>query len=341
MESATLSAVLLSLILLGFIFVYDVVIWFILIIALVGLVLMERLREREDTETALSLKVLKNMGFEADLLPRIFAGVVVVVGVCTLFFFSRSYISDVYYRSSIKKASAEEIEAALDTAIQSVRSCDTKDYTHRQIAVQSLAMLEKVSSEEEPDENTQKAFLNQAIRENERMLNLAPNNVENWEMSSIIYQRLINLTDGQYVDQAVESLMSAIQLDPLNPQLYEALGILYARAEEFDTARQHIEYAINLQPGYFRTYLSLSELFEMQEDMENAVKALEAAKSLLPEDSEIVPLIDEKIQQLEEGEETESVIEELEGTALTEPVIEDIGGVEEPVEEPVEEEAGE
>lgn len=342
-EMKFLFAVLLSIVLLGIFFVWNTVIWFILLLVLVGIVIFDRMNMLQDSEVTLSLNLASVDGGRKDYLPAIFAVSVLLLSLVSVNFLVRSCFADYQYKESVKLSAEEKNEEALNAAIRSVQYCDKKDYLHRQVALQSLILLEQISAEDEPDQDSQSAFLSQVIRETEKLLSTAPRNVENWETASIIYQRLINLTDGQYGTESVNALKNAILLDPNKPQLYEALGVLYERAEEYDTAKQQIEYAINLLPGYFHPYLTLAEVYESEDDLKTSIQLLDAAKKLLPEDSEIIPLIDKKIESLEKGETSttetmkdgsvENIVDESEGPVEEYPEDNSVSNVEETAED--------
>lgn len=298
----TLTALIIVLVLFGFFMVYNTTVWFILVLVLSGIVILRRKQASPSDEVLLSLDIGNRLNITKDLMPYLFFVSIFIFGAAALPFFIKSYISDILYRKSVLKATQNEIESSANLAIRSATWLSRKDYAHRQIATQSLLILEKISSEETPDQNAVKAFLNQTLNEAERMLALSPNNIENWEAASLIYQRLANLTDGQYFEHAVNALNNAISLDPIKPQSYESLGLLYARTKQFDLAKKNLETAINLQPNFYRTYLTLAQIYELEEDKENAIKLLEIAKSLLPDDSEILNIIDEKIEALQSPE---------------------------------------
>lgn len=81
--------------------------------------------------------------------------------------------------------------------------------------------------------------------------------------------------------QAIALSLQAAAVAPDEPQILGALGLSYLRAGEVQQARMHLQKAVRLQPGYYRTLMGLGYLFLQEGQLGLANQSLAESVRLL------------------------------------------------------------
>jgi serine/threonine-protein kinase len=77
------------------------------------------------------------------------------------------------------------------------------------------------------------------------------------------------------VDEAIEQVQIAQQLDPLSPAISIALGTVFGWARQFDRAISEYHKALDLDAASYRAYLGLGRVYADQEQYADAIGVLE------------------------------------------------------------------
>lgn len=88
-----------------------------------------------------------------------------------------------------------------------------------------------------------------ADNEIKKAIELEPNNLNIIRSEFGIYIRLSQI-DTKYLLDAKKALDKALLMAPNDPRLYYNLGLMYARAGQYDKAKEILNKAIDLKPDY-------------------------------------------------------------------------------------------
>ena len=105
------------------------------------------------------------------------------------------------------------------------------------------------------------------------------------EIASYNFELGAMLERASRIDEAVESMKRAIDLDPLHSNAHNFLGYIYAlRGEHLDKAELHLKKALSIQPrnGYFLD--SLGWIYHQQGEHEKALQEIKKALVYTPPD---------------------------------------------------------
>lgn len=83
-------------------------------------------------------------------------------------------------------------------------------------------------------------------------------------------------------DEAVRTLREGLQLQPNSVQLWEMLGIVWAKQQKLDEAREAYRQAVSLAPQQSSLRFGLSELYRLEGNRNQAIDELRIALSLEP-----------------------------------------------------------
>jgi tetratricopeptide (TPR) repeat protein/TolB-like protein len=92
---------------------------------------------------------------------------------------------------------------------------------------------------------------------------------------------LINRAIGHY-DEAQADLKRAIEIEPMNGDLWRQLGSVYRRSNRSTEALAALQKAIQLQPGYFKNYEELGDFYYDRYEFEEAVRQYKRMVELAP-----------------------------------------------------------
>lgn len=89
------------------------------------------------------------------------------------------------------------------------------------------------------------------------------------------------LERGDDASPAIAGYLQAASRSPDEPAILAALGLAYLRAGQVQSARLHLQKAVELQPGYYRTLMGLGYLFLQQGKLREANQRLADSVALL------------------------------------------------------------
>ena len=106
------------------------------------------------------------------------------------------------------------------------------------------------------------------------------------------------------LEKAQESLLLAIETNPIHPIAYNELGILYRKAGRFAEARQSYQAALDIYPGYHYARRNLAVLCDLYlADLKCALENYEAYMATVPSDAEASMWIADIRLRMGQGEE--------------------------------------
>jgi O-antigen ligase/Flp pilus assembly protein TadD len=205
-----------------------------------------------------------------DILPALVFFPAVVIAALFLFIFGRMYMAEAYFQQSLVAAQANDGRATYDAQVQALQMGQLgqstfqirvdRDIYHRTFASTNLLLANSLAGQENPDATTVQQLVSQSINEARLAKDLNPWDVNNWEQLATIYRNLINFAEGS--DQfAEQSYIQAIQLDPFNVRLRDALGSFYSQVKRWDEAIQVLVVAVNLKPDLAAARFDLAKAY--------------------------------------------------------------------------------
>jgi tetratricopeptide (TPR) repeat protein len=167
-----------------------------------------------------------------------------------IFNFGKLLLADYYFAKSLEAASKNLGGQAYNLQIKALDLAPDNDSYRLVYAQTNLALADNLAGQPNLSDQQKQVvvqLVQQAIREGQKAVALAPNRAANLENLSLVYKSLINFAQG--ADQwAAASLQQAINFDPTNPGLRLNLGGIYFANKDFLTAAQIFNQAVNLKP---------------------------------------------------------------------------------------------
>jgi len=81
---------------------------------------------------------------------------------------------------------------------------------------------------------------------------------------------------------AIATYLNAAALAPDQALIMTGLGMAYLKADDLQSARHHLERALQLDPGYYQSHMGLGYIYLEQGQTEHAVTQLQQSMELLP-----------------------------------------------------------
>lgn len=271
---------------------FTIVTWILLGLALLALnlellhQLPNRVKHIQVMLTALQLYSLNqrapNEGGQRGF--AIVAGVLLLLlaGV-SLVWVGRVYGAQMAYYLSLQSAAANDGIATYNRQ-QLAKNLQPQNPAYRRtFASTSLALATSLSQQQERTEEQDQIMLQliqQAIQEGRNAVSLDPNSTESWETLSAIYEQLLSIEGAN--EWALAARVTAVQTDPVAPQLRLALGDLYLSQAATPSAQSLYEQAIQLKPDWPLAYTRYGIALEQLNRPDLALASYQQAQSILP-----------------------------------------------------------
>lgn len=212
-----------------------------------------------------------------DILPGLVFIPLAIIALLLLFLFGRTYLAEVYFQRSLEAARANDGRSTYDLQRQALETAQIgvgawqiktdRDIYHTTFSGTNLLLANSLAGAEQPDTNTIQTLVAQAINEARVAKDLNPWNVNNWEQLATVYRNLINFAQGS--DQfAEQSYIQAIQLDPTNARLRDALGTFYTQVKRYDDAINTLVVAARLKPDLAAAHFNLAKALVARSEVE-------------------------------------------------------------------------
>lgn len=249
-------------------------------------------------------------GAKSQILPSVFALLVVIISIVALTYQVNAYRADYYYRQSLLAARSNDGNKTVAFVQQAIGANPRIDTYHRALAQTTLNAAINLSQQQNLNDN-QRQLLGQlaqvAIDQSKaasgyqilplRLPGISAANVANWETLAAAYQALIGAVQGADV-HATNALAQAVALDPQNPILHYRLGQLYQRLGNFDLAQRKFEDASIVKGDYGPAHYSLAlALIEKNGDIPRIANELALAKRFLPGNDPAIEDINKKLEE--------------------------------------------
>lgn len=232
--------------------------------------------------------------------------------VVTLGIFYASFLSikaEVSYQESINAATDNNAAETRDKLIAAIDTFGYRDIYHRTLSLVNLRIAQGISTQEnQTQQGTQniQLLIQESINQgkvasgyqNPTTFGTSSQNVVNWESLATVYSALVGVANGAD-NHAINTYVGAIERQPRNPLLFEALGNVYLRLNRTDEAVRALETAVSLKPDLASSRYSLAQAYQQAEGRdENAAIQLQQALNNLDENSSDRERIQSELDEL-------------------------------------------
>lgn len=226
----------------------------------------------------------------------------IVAGVSlSAYYLANFYLA--FHNSFLAEIAAQNDDAqkVYDLRMTAVRLNPYLDILRRDYALTSIAIAEIIANrtdKTQADEQLVGQLIQQAVREAQAADQLDPRNAQNAAVLANIYQRLIGTVEG--ADGFAEQFfVKAINLYPTAPDLYVSLAGVYFNREQWQTALNILNQALQVKNDYPNTIFNFAFASEKLGAFEQALTAYEAVIGFIQDtESEDYKSIQAKIEEL-------------------------------------------
>ena len=123
-----------------------------------------------------------------------------------------------------------------------------------------------------------------------------------WEYDNYVFITNLYNVGAEYIDEshtesAIEWGEKGVEVEPFGPAIRFQLSRALTRADRYDEAREHMEFAVEMDPKYADGHLLLADIYRRIGEYELAIASYEVAMNLKPG----TPGIEESIAAAEAG----------------------------------------
>jgi tetratricopeptide (TPR) repeat protein len=215
-----------------------------------------------------------------------------------------TYKAEFFYQRAIVASTKNQGKDTRDNLVEAIRANPYRDTYHRALLVTDLALARSLSQQgnlSDEQRTTLEALVREAIERGkiitgyeaiglgnikiERESGTSFLNVANWESLATVYANIGGQLKQDASVHAINTYSQAINLDPTNPRLYEALGNVYRNLGDLDNAIENYEEAVRRKLDFASGHYSLAQALRQKGDNPAAVvNELQATLQLLKDD---------------------------------------------------------
>lgn len=215
----------------------------------------------------------------------------------------RAYLAHNYMYQANTALIKRDIVNVYENQRKAVAANRYLDSLRREYALTNLQVAIALSNNADITEEEQQQVIqlvSQAIRDGKAATLLDPADVENWLVLAEIYRNLIG-TSAEASNWTVSSLVSAVQVNPINPNLRLEIGRLALADGKAEDALTFFAQAAELKPDMAAAYYHLGLAFQQLDQLEDTKKAWQRALLLLENDSQDYLALSQQLAELEDA----------------------------------------
>ncbi|OGK28629.1 hypothetical protein A3D06_02135 [Candidatus Roizmanbacteria bacterium RIFCSPHIGHO2_02_FULL_40_9] len=251
--------------------------WFLLIILLVMISSASRAHE----ESSKVVVDLKHIPLVYILLSAFF----LIISVSSGYLLSKTYRAEFYFKKSIDAIRTNRGQDVYSNMLQAIRLNPYIEKYHFQFSQLNLLLANNLAKKKDltdQDRQTITQFIQQAIAEGKRLVQLNPTKSTSWANLALIYRNIINIAQGAE-SWATAAYERATLLDPSNPILRVNLGGVYYSLKNYDLAQRSFEQAVVLKRDWANAHYNLAWSLYQNGKYQQAVLTLQNVLALLPD----------------------------------------------------------
>ena len=270
----------------------NILIWYL---TFLSLALLEVIKQREKISLE-TKKITNRTGIIA------FSGLALVISLGAVFFQSRLWLADYYFRKSLLAAQNNKGIETYNLQIKAIQLNPYQEsyrtvYSNTNFALANSLAAQKDLSDQEKSKISQ--LISQSIREAKVAVNLNPQQSNYWVNLAVLYRNIINI--AQSADQwAVASYQQAVRTDPTNPLLRINYGGLLFALKDYERATEQFRIATNLKPDYANAFYNLAQSYKAQENWLKAYQNMQQVAYLISPGSSDQQKIINELEELKE-----------------------------------------
>lgn len=222
--------------------------------------------------------------------------IILIFGLGLLFVSAQKYLAEVKYLEGARLASGGEIDKAISKLGSAVNLNSSVDLYWRDLAQLYLNQTQQISANsgltDDQKQQLSAAAVSNAVSSARNAVQLAPENVANWNVQGFVYRNLIGVPGADAF--ALASYEKATELEPVSPFGWTEMGRVYVlnsanlqgeqKQAALNSALEKLQKAVELKVDYAPAHYLLAIVYDQQGRAEEAIAKLEETKLAAPSD---------------------------------------------------------
>jgi tetratricopeptide (TPR) repeat protein len=167
-------------------------------------------------------------------------------------------------------------------------------------------LVERFSEVDEEDSELRDEYISSitdlksvAIDLSRKSTDTSPSTYANWLTRSTVYTSLVGVGFEEHIPDSLSSLERAVNLNPLNFQLYYSMAQVYIVKGEQDNALELLGRVLEINPQHIPSILLAADLYKEEGNTEAYASYLQAAQQILEnEEATDLDIYDEIVKAL-------------------------------------------
>lgn len=233
---------------------------------------------------------LENQGVEnkpnnkkVETTQKVFVFLITALSIYLLIAISKYWYADALYAKGKAYNGIQKPDVALPYLVKAISLTPSQARYHSELANSYTSYA--LAYFQQKDANKSKQYMDLAIAESKRAIELSPADVNLRRLLFGVYVRLSAL-DSNYLIAARDALADAVNYAPTDAKLYYNLGLVYARTGETDLALKAMQKTVELKANYKEARMAYAVLLSESKQNAEAKSQLEyILKNIDPNDT--------------------------------------------------------
>jgi tetratricopeptide (TPR) repeat protein len=181
------------------------------------------------------------------------------------------WYADTLFAKGKKLNEVNQYNQAFGELQAAVQLNSSEPFYHDELAQAAASLAVAAHQQEEASLSAELTTL--AIAESDQALKISPRHLNFWKNRTRVFYTLAEI-DENYYQEALSSLLKAVEIAPTDAKVFYNLAVLYGRLDQNQTAIETLEKTIQLKPNYEAARWALALFYEQEGNLEKAKEEL-------------------------------------------------------------------
>lgn len=223
---------------------------------------------------------------EARVFAVVFLIITLFMGITGIYSQVKALAADVKYKQGLENAlNIKTLNKAQQDLKKAVSLNPRIDNYSLAIARIQLIKANREGQKKKPNTKLLRGYITEAIKRGKYVTQISPMNVADWEAQAIIYRNAALYVSGA-LPLIESSYLNAINLEPVNPLLYNGLGQVYLTQKKYEEAVKVFKLSVDLKDDLADSYFNLGLAYKGLKQYSKAIAQFNKVIKLQPNNEE-------------------------------------------------------
>lgn len=216
-------------------------------------------------------------------------------------FETRCGLAEYHFKKAIDAVGKNDAQTTIKEMVSAINLNPKVDRYHSSYAQINLVIAQNLAAKKDltdADKNAISQLIQIAIAEGKATVTVNLTRSDNWSLLADIYRSVMAFAQGADTF-AIQTLLQAVALDPVNPSLRISLGGVYFALGRYDEAIDTFKLAVLTKPDLANAHYNLAAALKQKKEISKAIDEMNIVISLVKKDSNDYKLAQTELTSLQ------------------------------------------